>query len=126
MAEGLNLLLERWMEWRGARVAVLALPVPLVALLGRGLPAALMVFALIGVIFNGIENAYRAYWLACASREEHTALLYLASAPRAVWPLVGAAIAEGFGYRTLFLVTAGFLLLAVWSAFRLPRTLELD
>jgi len=37
-------------------VAVLALPVPLVALLGRGSPAALRVFALIGVIFNGIEN----------------------------------------------------------------------
>ncbi len=108
---------------------MLVLLVPLVALLGRGLPAALVVFALIGVIFNGIENACSAYLLACAPREEaagHTALLYLASAPRAVWPLVGAAIAEGSGYRTLFLVTAGFLLLAVWSAFRLPRPLELD
>ncbi len=134
LAEGLNLLLGRWMDRRGAQVgvravAVLALLVPVVALVGRGLPAALVVFALIGVIYNGIENAYSAYLLACAPREEaagHTALLYLASAPRAVWPLVGAAIADGFGYRTLFLVTAGLLLLAVWTAFRLPRPLELD
>ena len=134
LAEGLNLWLGRWMDRSGAQVgvravAVLALLVPLAALLGRGLLAAVIVFALIGVIYNGIENAYSAYLLACAPREEaagHTALLYLASAPRAVWPLVGAGIADAFGYRAVFLLTAALLGVAVLFAFRLPRPLELD
>ena len=134
LAEGLNLFLGRWMDRAGAHVgvravAVLAALVPLVALWGKGLWAALLVFALIGVIYNGIENAYSAYLLSCAPREEaagHTALLYLASAPRALWPLVGAALAGVLGYHGLFFVTALLLVGAAVFAFLLPRPRELD
>ena len=132
LAEGLNLFLGRWMDRAGAHVgvravAVLAFLAPLVAYLGEGLWAAVLVFMLVGVVLNGIENAYSAYLLSCAPREEaagHTALLYLASAPRALWPLVGAALAGALGYRGLFLVTAGVLFVAVVYAFRLPKAAE--
>jgi len=134
LAESLNLFLGRWMDRAGAHVgvravAVLALFVPLIAAGASGLWAAVLVFALIGVIYNGIENAYSAYLLSCAPAEEaagHTALLYLASAPRALWPLVGAALAGALGYRELFWVTAGLLFIAVLVAFRLPDPRKLD
>ncbi len=134
LAESLNLLIGRWIDRAGAHVGVraiagLALLVPLFALFGRGFAAALIVFALIGVIYNGVENAYSAYLLACAPRSEraaHTALLYLASAPRAAWPLVGAALAGRFGYPAVFAVTAAALGLAFAYAFLLPKPAELD
>ena len=127
LADSANLLIGRWIDRRGAHVgvravAVLAFLVPVAALAGRGLAGALVVFALIGVIYNGIENAYSAYLLACAPPEEraaHTALLYLASAPRAVWPLLGGALAGVLGYPVLFLVTALLLALAALLAFGL-------
>jgi len=127
LADSVNLLIGRWIDLRGAHVgvravAVLAFLVPVVALVGRGLAGALVVFALIGVIYNGIENAYSTYLLACApsgERAAHTALLYLASAPRAVWPLLGGAIAGAVGYPALFLVTAVLLAFAALFAFRL-------
>ncbi len=129
LAESVNLWIGRWIDRAGAQVGVravslLALAVPLVALVGRGLLAALFVFALIGVIYNGIENAFSAYLLACApdrERAAHTALLYLASAPRALWPLLGGGLAGALGYPALFAITAGLLALAAVLALRLPK-----
>ena len=134
LAEGLNLWIGRWMDRFGPQlgirvVALLAFSMPLLALWDRGLWAAVVVFLLIGVIINGIENAFSAYLLACAPKAEaarHTALLYLASAPRALWPLLGGLVAARYGFGVLFLLAAGVLGLGLFFSLLLPDPAELD
>lgn len=134
LAEGLNLWIGRWMDRFGPQVgirvvALLAFSMPLLALYGGGLWGAVLVFLLIGVIINGIENAFSAYLLACAPKTEaarHTALLYLVSAPRALWPLLGGLVAARYGFGPLFWLTALVLGLGLLFSFRLPEPAKLD
>ena len=134
LAEGLNLWIGRWMDRFGPQigiriVALLALSMPLVALFGHGLWAAIFVFLLIGVITNGIENAFSAYLLACAPKAEaarHTALLYLASAPRALWPLLGGLLAARAGFVPLFGLTVLVLGVGLVLSLRLSDPAELE
>ncbi len=128
LAEGLNLWIGRQMDLHGTHVGLvyvglLALAIPISALLGAGLAGAVVTFVLVGVTLNGIENAYGAYLLSFTQAREAataTALMAFAGAPRALWPLAGGLIASGFGYSTVFVLTALGLAAALFFVLRLP------
>ena len=128
LAEGLNLWIGQRMDLQGTHVGfvyvgVLALAIPISALLGAGLAGAVVTFVLVGVTLNGIENAYSAYLLSFTKAGEAataTALMAFAGAPRALWPLVGGLIASKFGYSAVFALTALGLAAALAFVVRLP------
>lgn len=128
LAEGLNLWIGRQMDLRGthvgpAIVGVLALAIPISALLGGGLAGAVLTFVFVGVTLNGIENAFSAYLLSFTHPREAataTALMAFTGAPRALWPLVGGWVASRFGYSAVFLLTGLGLAAALFFVLRLP------
>ncbi len=128
LAEGLNLWIGRRMDMHGSHVGllyvgILALAVPLSALLGTGLAGAVATFVLVGVTLSGIENVYGAYLLSFVRPAEAataTALMALTGAPRALWPLIGGLIAAKIGYAAVFALTAAGLAAALFFVLRLP------